>query len=187
MKEFSQKGYANASTDVIVKEADISKGSLFYYFKNKKDLFLFLYDYAINIVKKGIINKLDLKERDVFFRRRQAAALKIEILKKHPEIYDFLTTAYVEDANDVRNDLEKRNKKLISEGQTLLNKDIDTSKFKEDVEVKRAVEIITWTTDGFTNKEMAKIKNNSSRELNLNELFNEMDVYLEMLKKSFYK
>ena len=45
LKEFAQKGYKNASTNQIVKEADISKGLLFHYFKNKKQLFLFLYDY----------------------------------------------------------------------------------------------------------------------------------------------
>lgn len=39
MKEFALKGYKNASTNEIVKEAGISKGLLFHYFTNKKAYF----------------------------------------------------------------------------------------------------------------------------------------------------
>lgn len=187
MKEFAQKGFKNASTDTIVKEAAISKGALFHYFNNKKDLFLFLYDYAIDIVKNGIQMKFNDDEKDIFARRRQAALLKIEILRKHPEMYNFLAVAYMEDSSAVKSDLESRNKKLIASSQGYLNGGIDTSKFKEGVDVKRATSIITWTIEGFTNKEMERVKSLSLYELNFNELLKEMDIYLEMLKKCFYK
>lgn len=187
MKEFVQKGFMNASTDAIVKEAAISKGALFYYFNNKKDLFLFLYDYAIDILKNEILVKFNDDEKDIFTRRRQAARLKIEILKKLPEMYNFLATAYMEESGEVKSDLESRNKELIVGSQGLLNQSIDTSKFKEGVDAKKAVDIITWTIDGFTNKEMERIKSFSLDELDFDELFKEMDIYLEMLKKSFYK
>lgn len=177
----------NASTDSIVKEAGISKGALFFYFKNKKGLFLFLYDYAVDIVKDGIITKFNKDEKDIFERRRQVALLKIEILKKHPEILDFLAAAYMEDSGEVKSDLESRNKKLIAGGKDILNEGIDTSKFKENIDTKRAIEIITWAIDGFTNKEMEKIKRFSLHELDFNELLKEMDIYLEILKKNFYK
>lgn len=42
LKEFS-KGYMAANTDVIVKEAGISKGMLFHYFGSKRGLFLLPY------------------------------------------------------------------------------------------------------------------------------------------------
>lgn len=41
MKEFAQKGYDKASTNEMVKEAGISKGLLFHYFQNKKQLYFF--------------------------------------------------------------------------------------------------------------------------------------------------
>ncbi|MTI56255.1 MAG: TetR/AcrR family transcriptional regulator [Geosporobacter ferrireducens] len=40
--EFVEKGYDKASTDRIIQRAEISKSLLFYYFKNKKGLFLYL-------------------------------------------------------------------------------------------------------------------------------------------------
>ena len=187
MKEFGQKGFKNASTDTIAKEATISKGALFHYFNNKKDLFLFLYDYAIDILVNEMQMKFNADEKDIFVRRRQGTQLKIEILKKHPEMYDYLATAYMEDSAAVKSDIESRNKALVAMTQGILNDGIDTSKFKDDVDVKKAVDIIGWTIDGFTNKEMHKVKNFALYELNFNDVLSELDVYLEMLKLSFYK
>ena len=38
IKEFAEYGYENGSTNRIVKECGISKGSLFKYFENKEDI-----------------------------------------------------------------------------------------------------------------------------------------------------
>ena len=37
--EFADKGYKKASTNTIVREAGVSKGLLFHYYKSKKDLY----------------------------------------------------------------------------------------------------------------------------------------------------
>lgn len=65
MKEFALKGFDNASTNEIVKEANIGKGMLFHYFKSKKDLFLFLYDYTLGVLLNELYGKVDLSEKDV--------------------------------------------------------------------------------------------------------------------------
>ena len=42
LNEFAAYGYENSSTNRIVKECGISKGSLFKYFENKEDLYFYL-------------------------------------------------------------------------------------------------------------------------------------------------
>ena len=42
LEEFAKKDYKSASTDDIAARAGISKGLLFYYFKNKQSLYLAL-------------------------------------------------------------------------------------------------------------------------------------------------
>jgi len=66
LKEFAEKGYKNASTNQIVKDAGISKGLLFHYFNNKKDLYLFLYDHFIEIFVEQIKERVDWDEKDIF-------------------------------------------------------------------------------------------------------------------------
>jgi hypothetical protein len=131
--------------------------------------------------------KFNRDEKDIFDRRRQVTLLKIEILEKHPEMYDFIATAYMEGSDEVKSDLESRNKKVAAIGQGIMNEDIDTSKFKEGVDAKRAIDIITWTIEGFTNREMERVKRFSLYEQNFNQLLKELDIYLDTLKKCFYK
>ena len=113
--------------------------------------------------------------------------LKIEVLKKHPEMYDFVATAYMDDSAEVKSDMVSRNSELVAMSLGILNDGIDTSKFKDEIDPTKAIDIINWTMEGFTNKEMHKVKNFSLYELNFNTVLKELDIYLELLKKSFYK
>lgn len=187
MKEFAQQGYKNASTDNIVKEAAISKGALFHYFKNKKGLFLYLYAYSLEIMKNEIMMKIDFNEKDVFKRRRGSILKKIEICKIHPEIYEFLTTAYLDDSVDIKNDIQSTNEKLIAYGKNILYEGLDTSMFREGVDVGRAIEIINWTDEGFSKKVTTQIKYNQLDQQNYDEMLKEWDIYMDVLKKNFYK
>lgn len=57
MKIFSQKPYGRANTHDIAAIAEISKGSLFYHFKNKRDLYCYLYEYCCNEIYKKITDR----------------------------------------------------------------------------------------------------------------------------------
>src|SRR5690625_3469620 len=72
LKEFSLKGFDNASTNVIAKEAGISKGLMFHYINSKKDLFLFLYDYCADRINKEYIDLMNFNEKDIFKRLRKS-------------------------------------------------------------------------------------------------------------------
>lgn len=153
LKEFAQKGYEKASTNEIVKEAEISKGLLFHYFKNKKELFLFLYDYFVEIIMDEFYSKIDWNERDLFIRFRDLIVLEFELMKKYPDIFNFFMAAYHEESADVKIELEKRNKEILVSSYQKLFTDIDTSKFKQGIDINRAINIIIWTMEGFSNEQ----------------------------------
>jgi len=46
--EFTINGYEQASLNTIIREAGISKGSLYYYFEDKTDLYLAVIDRVVN-------------------------------------------------------------------------------------------------------------------------------------------
>lgn len=50
---FSKKGYDSSSMDEIASNAEVAKGTLYYHFKSKEDLFGFIIEEIINIIYKG--------------------------------------------------------------------------------------------------------------------------------------
>lgn len=187
MNEFAQKGYLNASTNQIVKEAEISKGILFHYFKNKKELFLFLYDFAVDTLKEDYFGRLDTASSDIFERLRQISAYKLEILGRFPEIYNFLMAAHFEESGEVKHDIQKRDNELLQKGYGKVYENIDFSLFKEGIDIKRTIEIITWSVEGFAIREQEKLKHSDNLEQDYQNILAGFDPYLDILKKSFYK
>ncbi len=47
MAEFGQNSFRKTSADAIAQRAGVSKGLLFHYFKDKRELYLYLYRYAL--------------------------------------------------------------------------------------------------------------------------------------------
>lgn len=64
LNEFATKGYEEASTIIIAKNAGISKGLMFHYVNSKKDLFLYLYDYTIEIILDDFFGSISQKRLD---------------------------------------------------------------------------------------------------------------------------
>ena len=66
--EFATHGYENSSTNRIVKECAISKGSLFKYFENKEDLYFFLIDTVMAEMARDMSNKISSLSKDLYER-----------------------------------------------------------------------------------------------------------------------
>ncbi|RIW37324.1 TetR/AcrR family transcriptional regulator [Bacillus salacetis] len=187
LNEFAQKGYKNASTNEIVKGAGISKGALFHYFKNKKDLYLFLYDHFVQILIDKMKREVNWEIRDIFERNRELAAVKIEMFHQYPQVFTFFTGIFFEEDTEISQELEKRKSEFLSNNYKEMMEDIDSSKFKEGVDVEKAKEIITWSLEGFANRMQAKVKAMGIKEVNIDDTLSEMEDYLEVLKSAFYK
>ncbi|MFX3623239.1 MAG: TetR/AcrR family transcriptional regulator [Ectobacillus sp.] len=187
MKEFAQKGYENASTNEIVKEASISKGLLFHYFKNKKQLYLFLHDHCIELLTNEFFRKIDLSETDFFMRVRQSMLIKMELLYQYPDLFTFMESVYMEDAAEVKADLDKRRKELTLVNMNKIFEGIDFSRFRDDIDVQKALKIIIWTFEQFGEEALHKAKLSSSHEVDYEKVFAEANEYFHILIKCFYK
>ncbi|TCN27442.1 TetR/AcrR family transcriptional regulator [Mesobacillus foraminis] len=187
-QEFVQKGYATASTNEIVKAAGISKGLLFHYFNNKKDLYLFLYSHFVDVLMHEFFANLEDTEQDIFFKIKKIMLLKSQLMKKHPEIFNFMMSAYMEDSTEVKNDLDQRHSEMLQNSYSTIFSKIDPSLFKEGTDVKRAINIILWTLEGFSNQVLEKAKLSSERtDGDFSAEFKEADLYIDMLRDAFYK
>ncbi len=81
----------------------------------------------MELLEQEYFSKINLNEKDIFQRLRQACLLKIQLMKKHPWIFDFIRVVVFTDSDVVKDELDKRRKKMgtsIFEG---FYGDIDTS------------------------------------------------------------
>ncbi len=187
LNEFARNGFKHASTNQMVQEAGISKGLLFHYFKNKKDLYFSLYDHFIQMFLERIQTGVDWEDRDIFRRYQQMAALKIELFYTYPDMFQFLNTVLAEDSTSIQKELEKRKNDFMNHEFKQMFQDIDVSNFKPGLDSEKTIEIINWSLEGFAYKQQAKIKGKPMDQINLQEALAELDDYIEVLKQSFYQ
>ncbi len=88
VEEFSEKGYARASINHIVSRLGIAKGSIFQYFGDKKGLFLFVLNSAMEKGRDYLRTVRDQTGNESLFTRLEASLLAGHFfLQKHPMIY----------------------------------------------------------------------------------------------------
>ncbi len=189
IKEFATKGYKLASTDTIAKEADISKGALFNYFVNKKEMFKYIFEYALNITLVDFFDKVDLNEKDVIKRYKKAILVKLSLMQIYPDIFDFMTNVTIEDNIEIKPFIDEKIKEISKDSYSKIFVDIDVSVFKEGIDAQKAISIIMWTLEGYSHQllETYKRMNISLKELELEKIFKELDEYLSILKQCLYK
>jgi TetR/AcrR family transcriptional regulator len=188
MHEFALKGYKSASTNEIVKAAGISKGLLFHYFGNKLSFYFYLIDYARTIFIEEFYQRLNDNETDIIMRRRQIMLLKIELIRKHPDMYDFMLSASADDTPEVKQKIDQIYHTTLEESMSKILLNIDASCLKKGTDVKRVSDIIIWVVEGFANVELGKMKNIPGYRsgFDLNVISADFDRYLDLLMQAFY-
>jgi len=183
MKEFALNGFEKASTNRIINEAEISKGSLFAYFNSKKELYLFLLEYTVEIIEK-IYQEVDMNETDLFNRIRDTGLAKLKIYRQYPHVFLFLKAVANEDAQEVKSRIDQTGQTQIRGGFGKIYENIDLTKFRDDIDIQKTMDIINWTMLNFAEQQMNNI--NSIEDYNM-EQFAEWDDYADIMRRCFYK
>lgn len=91
VSEFASKGYRNASMNSLVRTAGISKGSIFQYFKTKRNLFDAVLEMAVQRVK-SYLKDVRSETEDLPFPDRLESLLRsgFQFIDRHP----LLTAVY---------------------------------------------------------------------------------------------
>src|SRR5699024_662101 len=175
-----------ASTNEIVRKANISKGSLFNYFNSKIDLYLYLIDYSVQIIEQ-IVEQIDLNETDIFKRIENIGLKKLRIQRKYPQVFDFLVSNKQEESNEIKENNKQKADPIYDENTNKMYEQIYYDKFRHGIDIEKAIEILNWTIFGFGEKGLKQINTFE----NINEFgqhyLKDWKNYSEILKYSFYK
>lgn len=181
LKVFAANGYKKASVSDIALAAGISKAMVFHYFGTKKGLYLYLIRLCSDIITKEIKKNFDRTVTDFFDRIILSSDIKIASMKKYTAIPAFLTGMYYEKDEEVREDIEA----LLAEGDEfrkhLTFDGLDTSRFKDNVDVALVLKMLVWIAEGFSSG--SALKTNEDIEAMCNEFYK----CLRLLKENLYK
>ncbi len=172
---FSRYGYHHASTDEIVKEANISKGLLFHYFGSKIGMYAFLYDYATRFVTLELTQNVEKNENDYFRLYKQILNAKAAAMAQYPYIFLYLNKCDEETFPEAVGEIEERREKYHRIMEALRER-ADITKFAKDVDYVKLGDILDYTVEGILEK---NIRSENFRA----ELFlEEAEEYIDMIQ-----
>ncbi len=179
LKTFALKGYKDASTDVIVKEAGISKGLLFHYFTSKQGLYDFIFDYSTKYMILELTRTVKKSEKDCFELMAQISQARVRVMKNYPFMPKFLKSLKLEDdpeaiaaIGECIEDMDRTYKNIYDK--------IDSSKLIEPAQLPRVISIIDWVCDGFLSENFKKDDPDPEG------MYEEYSQYLTLLRTYFY-
>lgn len=195
-KVFGDYGFAKASVDEIVKEADISKGSLFYYFESKKNFYIYLYEYSGELIEKVVDNPgpdglpTYLKYTDFFDRLNAIEMLKLKFSNEYPHILPFIKKIVFDTSPTIQGELTKINERYTKEKAMYFFQGLDYSKFKEGIDPMMIITLLTWCSEGCVNQVKLENRNNSLQQNFTTDLEKVTELYhryVQLFRGNFYK
>ena len=147
IKEFGERGYEKASLNNILKESGISKGTFYYHFKNKEDLYMYLIEIFIVEKKKSLAKYIQPEDftKDFFTILKLLVKAGLMFAKENPQINKFSET-YLKDYNSAIN--QKMLKKYNPEANDYFNGIIEMAygkgEFREDLPKDFVKQMVTY-------------------------------------------
>lgn len=186
ISEFATHGYTNSSTNSIVKNCGISKGSLFKYFDNKEELYFYILDTVTAEFAESIGAQAVNLSQELFERIIEYSALEFSWYIQNPEKSKLIVSAFIKSDTKIYQKTVARYSTKELDMYCGLLKDVDFSNYRCDKQ--KAVEILKWVLKGFNDDFAESVQNESySFEHLHDEYVRSLTGYIEILKSGFLK
>ena len=146
---FAQNTYKKTPVAEIATEAGISKSLLFYHFKNKKELYLFLWKKVIELTSKEMTDQNVLGTKDYFEMMMRSLMGKCNLIRKYPYASEFSLRAYYEQDPEIRQEIQNNFREISDESEKRLFEVIDTTTLRDDIHLHEMYQEMIWAADGY--------------------------------------
>lgn len=148
-KVFAQNPYKKAPAAEIASEAGISKALLFYHFKNKKELYLYLWEKALSLITNELSRQQVFDTKDYFEMLSRSLRAKCNVMRKYPYMMEFSLRAYYEKAPEVVNDIRGSFDQVNQESQLKALDKMDRRGFLDGIDFSLMYQEMVWSADGY--------------------------------------
>lgn len=146
---FSQNSYKKSPVSEIAAEAGISKSLLFHYFRNKKELYLFLIQNAADTTYKYLYEFGCGEEEDIFEIMHKGLKAKVALMKKYPDLTLFTIKAYYETDPEICGDIQKIIGRVASFDANARFLKINTEQFVEGIDLQMMYMDMYFASEGY--------------------------------------
>ncbi len=189
LDEFGSSGYEQASTNQMVEKAGIPKGTLFFYFGSKQELFLYLVDYCvqryIDYFEQEIIHLPD----DIFERLFFIGQIKIRFALAEPRIYQMFFKAFIQFPPELKEPLLERTRRYTEASTQVMQMNVDRSKFRKYVSVGEIMELVGFLQEGLLRKYQGDLKEHSAEDVltMMDQITHEFERNIRLIKYGVYQ
>ncbi len=182
LDEFSRHSYREASLNRIIKKAQVSKGSFYFHFKDKKSLYLYMFKTIAKIKidffkKHSGINK-DFADKDIFELIKSQSRLGIKFSAKYPKFYDLWLRFNKEEDSVIQEMVIKKFRKEVNQAvRPLVEKSMENGKLRQDFDQDKITRIIIHLLINFTS-----IFPVSKKSIKNGSYLNDLDKYMDFIK-----
>jgi len=151
IREFAARGYEGASINRMIERLQIAKGSIFQYFGDKRGLFTYVFDLAMDMVKDYLRDVRDsTRDADLFARLNQTLAAGIALVNDHPRIYALYLRLQSDQSIPLRDDiLSSLRRYSHSYLRSLLKDARDRGELQADLDLDQAAFLLDALMDRF--------------------------------------
>lgn len=178
---FGRWGY-KANTEEIAARAGISKGLLFYYFKNKESFYLYLCKFCEQLTREAIQQEGYGEVTDFFDLLDFGGKVKWQMLEEYPYLMDFAVQMTFSAQSEKTAEADKFVGDMLEASYAMYFKNVDFSRFKEGVDPKLIYELLLRASEGYL-FEQQRMKN----PIKTKEAFERFDKWKELLRSLSYK
>ena len=146
---FSENSYKKSPMSEIAAAAGISKSLLFHYFRNKKELYMFLWDKAADITMQYLNDYNCYEPTDLFEMMERGMRAKFRIMEEYPCMAAFAVKAFYEKDSEIGEEVQKSYRKLfdIKAANTLAA--LDPESFVPGLDLRMMYREMYWASEGY--------------------------------------
>lgn len=146
---FSQNSYKNSPMSEIADAAGISKSLLFHYFRNKKELYMFLWDKCAEITIEYLTRYGCYEQKDLFESMERGMKAKMEIIRLYPDMANFTIKAFYEKDQNISAAVQESYHKYfnLKADKTLMN--INPKQFIDGLDITMMYREMYLASEGY--------------------------------------
>ena len=146
---FSQNSYKNSPMSEIAEAAGISKSLLFHYFRNKKELYLFLWDKCAEITIDYMTRYGCYGRTELFDSMERGMRAKMEIIRRYPDMGTFTIRAFYEKDEEICAAIQESYHQYFSLKADKTRLNLDPDQFVPGLDVAMMYREMYWASEGY--------------------------------------